>query len=116
MFIETKAKKAIKKNEQIKKSLYNWIMHHPQVLQSPIVNDFLNVKTDGPTEPQLVTKLLLHVSSIELHNNIVSATKDGGLKETRYEDDNIIISDSTLPSLLLPQFKNVVKIQGYVWL
>ena len=91
-------------------------MHHPQVLQSPIVNDFLNVKTDGPTEPQLVTKLLLQVSSRELHNNIVSDTDNGALKEARDEDDNIIISDSILRSLLPPQLKSVTKIQGHVWL
>ena len=52
----------------------------------------------------------------ELYNNLFSATIDGGLKKARYEDDNIIISDSTLHSLLSPQFKNVVKIQGHVWL
>ena len=58
-------------------------MHHPQVVQSPIANDFLKVKIDGYTEPQLVPKLLLQVSVREIHNNIVSATKDGGLKEAR---------------------------------
>ena len=67
-------------NDQIKKSLYNWIMHHPQVVQSPIVNDCLKVKIDGHTEPQLVPKLLLHVSIRELHNNLVSYTDYGGIK------------------------------------
>ena len=47
-------------------------MHHPQVLQSPIVNDFLKVKIYGHTELQLVPKLLFHVSVRELHNNPVS--------------------------------------------
>ena len=46
-------------------------MHHPQVVQSPIENDCLKVKIDGYTEPQLVPKLLLHVSVRELHNNLV---------------------------------------------
>ena len=41
----------------------------------------------------------------ELNNNLVSDTKDGGLKQARYEDDNIIISDSTLRSLFPPQLK-----------
>ena len=41
----------------------------------------------------------------ELHNNLVSSTIDGGLKESRDEDDNIIISDSALRSLLPPQLK-----------
>ena len=43
----------------------------------------------------------------ELHNNLVSATKDGGLKEAIDEDDNILISDYTLRSLLPPQLKKM---------
>ena len=116
MGIEKKRKGKSKISEEIRKSLYNWIIHHPQVLKSPIANDCLKVKSDGYTEPQLVPKHLLRVSVRELHNNIFSATKDGGLKEARDEYDDIIISDSTLRSLLPPRFKNVVKIQGHVWL
>ena len=100
--MKQKRKGHSKIDEQIKKSLYNCIMHHPEVVQSPIVNDCLKVKIDGPTEPQLVSKLLLHVSVRELHKNIVSNVENGGLKEARYEDDNIIISDYTLRSLLPP--------------
>ena len=48
--------------EQINKSLYNWIMHHPQVVQSPIFNDCMKVKIYSYTELQLVPKLLLQVS------------------------------------------------------
>ena len=76
----------------------------------------MKVKIDGYTELQLFPKLLFQVSVRELHNNLVSATKYGGLKEARDEDDNIIISDSTLCLLLPPQFKKIVKIQGSVWL
>ena len=86
-------------------SPYNWIMRHPQVVKSPIVNYFMKVKTDGHTEPQLVPKLLLHVSVRKIHNNLVSNTIDGVLKEARDEDDNIIISDSTLRSLLPPRLR-----------
>ena len=50
-------------NDQIKKSLYNLIMHHPQVVQSPILNNFLKVKIDGYTEFQLVPIFLLQVSA-----------------------------------------------------
>ena len=80
-------------------------MHHPQVVQSPIANYCLMVKLDGYTEPQPVPKLLLHVSVIELHNNLVSATQYDRQKKSRYKDDNIIISDSELYSILPPQFK-----------
>ena len=55
-------------------------MHHPQVVQSPIVNDFLKVKIDGQVEPQLVPKLLLQVFSRELNNNLLSNADNGGLK------------------------------------
>ena len=78
-------------------------MRNPQVVQSPIVNDCLKVKNDDHTEPQLVPKLLLHVTVRELHKHIVSTAIYGGLKEARNEDDNIIISDSTLCSLFTPQ-------------
>ena len=74
-------------------------------MQSQTVDDCIKVKIDGHTEPQLVTKLLLHVSVRELYNNLVSATINGGLKELIDEDDNIIISDSTLISLLTQQLK-----------
>ena len=85
-------------------------------MPSPIANDCLKVKIDGYIEPQPVTKILLQVSVRELHNNLVSTTKDGGLKESRDKDDNILISDSTLRSLLPPKLKNIIKIQGHVWL
>ena len=55
-------------------------MHHPQLVQSPIVNDYLKVELDGRTEPKLVSKLLLQVSVREPHNNLVSDTYNGGLK------------------------------------
>ena len=61
----------------------------------------------GQTEPQLVPKLLLQVSIIELYNSLVSNPNGGGLKDARDEDDNIIISDSTLSSLLPPQLKQI---------
>ena len=70
-----------KTSEEIRKSLYNGIIHLLQVVQSPIENDCLKVKIDGYTEPQPFTKMLFQVSVRELHNNLVSATKYGGLKE-----------------------------------
>ena len=63
--------------------------------------------SDDQTEPQLVPKLLLHVSVRELHNSLVSDPNDGGLKDARYEDGNIIISENTLRSLLPPQLKQM---------
>ena len=82
-------------------------MHHPQVVKSPIFNDFLKVNIDGHTEPQLFPNFLLWVSVQELHKRLVSDTEDGGIKEARDVENNIIISDSTLRSLLSPQFKDI---------
>ena len=59
---------------------------------------------DDQTEPQLVPKHLTRVSVREMHNSLVSDQNNGGLKDTRYEYDYSIISDSTLSSLLPPQF------------
>ena len=80
-------------------------MHHPQVVQSPIVNNFIKVKIDGHAEPKIVPKFLLHVSVRKLRNNLFSNTDNDGLKESRNEDDNTITSDSTLRSPLPPQLK-----------
>ena len=46
----------------------------------------------------------------ELHNILVSDTNGDGLKDARDEYGNIIISDSTLPSLLPPQFKKCLHV------
>ena len=59
-------------NEQVKKYLYNWILQHTQVVQSPIENDFVKVSIDGHCETKLAPKLLLQVSVRELHNSMVS--------------------------------------------
>ena len=104
---KTKRKGHSKINEHIKSNLYAWITRHPQVIQSPISNDCLKVIFDDHTKPQLVPKLLLQVSVRELHNILESDPNNGGLKDAREKDDNIIISDSTLHSLLPFQLKQI---------
>ena len=78
-------------------------MRHPQVAQSPIFKYSLKFNIDGHTRLKIIPELLLQVSVRELHNSLVSEPDDGGLYEARYEQNNIIISDSTLRSLLPPQ-------------
>ena len=58
---------------------------------------------DDQTKSQLVPKLLLQVNVRELHNILVTDTNDVSIKDAMYEDDNIILSDSKLSSLLPPQ-------------
>ena len=90
-------------------------MNNPRVAQSPIVNDCLKVNIDGHNELQLFPKFLLQVSVQKLHNRLVSDTEDGGLKEARDAENNIIISDSTLRSLLPPQLIFFMKIKIHLW-
>ena len=73
--MKQKRKVHLKISEEIKKSLYKWIIHHPQVVKSPIADDCLEVKIEGYTEPQLDSKLLFQLSVREPHNNIFSDTK-----------------------------------------
>ena len=82
-------------------------MNHLQVLQSPILNDCLKVNTDCHTRPQMVPKLLPQISIWEPHNGLVSDPVYGGLKEARDAENNIIIGDYTLPSLLPPQLRKM---------
>ena len=60
------------KNASVKQALYNWVSHHPQVVQSPTDNDCLKVSIDGQNEKQLFPKLLLNVDVRELHNSMAS--------------------------------------------
>ena len=55
----------------------------------------------------MVLKLLSQVSVQELYNSTVSTSEEVGLNEARDADNNIIISDSTLPNILPPQLKNM---------
>ena len=103
--LKQKQKGNEKINDRKNKSLYNWIIHHPQVVQLQIINDGLKLNIDVKTEPQFVPKLLLQVSVRELHNSLISDTSDGGIKEARDTENNIVIRDSTLHSLFTSQLK-----------
>ena len=76
-------------------------------MQSPISNDCFKVSLDGHYESKLVSKLLLQVSVQEFHNGMVSNPGEGGHKEARDAENNIIISDSTLRSIIPPQLKRM---------
>ena len=76
-------------------------------MQYPIANDCLKVSIEGHSEPQLVPKLLMQFSIQELHNIMVSPPEEGLRKDSRDADNNIIISDSTLRSILPTQPKKI---------
>ena len=62
---------------------------------------------DSNCETQMVTKLILQVSDWENCNRIVIPPEEGGLKEARDEENNIIISNSTLGNIMTPQVKKM---------
>ena len=62
---------------------------------------------DGHSEPKLVPKLLLKISVRKLHNSMVIPPEQGGLKEARDADNNIIISYFTLQYILPLQLKKI---------
>ena len=101
---------------QIEKSLYSWIINDPKVVQSLIFNDCLKVNINGHTRPQIVPKGLLQVSIQEIHNSLVSDPVDSGTKEKRDAENNIIISDSTLRSLLSSQSIFFINMHSHLWL
>ena len=49
-------------NQKVIETLYHWILHHPQVVQSPIEKNYPYASIDGKAKKQLIPKLLLQVS------------------------------------------------------
>ena len=70
-------------------------------------NDSLKVNIYGHTRPKIVPKLLLQVSIREILNSLVSDPNDGGIKEARDAENNIIINYYTLRSLFPPELKKM---------
>ena len=97
----------IKINERLRKSLYNWILQNLQVVKYTIANDCHKISIDGPSESQSAPKCLLQVCFRELRKSMVSTPEEIGLKESKYADNSIIISDFTLQSILPHQLKNM---------
>ena len=62
---------------------------------------------NGHSEKQMAPKLLLQVSAQELHNKMVSTLEEGGLKEARDEENNIIIRNHTPCNILPTKLKNM---------
>ena len=63
-----KRRKQTNINERVKEYIYSWIIQYPQVVEYPIANDHLKVSIDGHFELQVVPKLLIQVSVLELHD------------------------------------------------
>ena len=76
-------------------------------MQSPIADYCIKVSIGGHYELKLVTKLLLQVFIRKLHNIMVSPLKEGGIRQARDTNNNIIIRDYTLYTILPPPLKKM---------
>jgi hypothetical protein len=85
----------------VKLKLRSWIVNHPHVIRSPIVNDTLLVRNPITSLKERVGKLLLEIPVRELHNDLIETPEKGGLAEA-WKDGKVIISDSNL-RILLPK-------------
>ena len=88
-----------KVSPSLRKKVVDWILKHPNVVQSPICNDKVFVKNRSTGEKEKVTKLLLECSVRELHNDLISPPPTG-LKEAVGPNGDTLISDTRLCSLL----------------
>ena len=74
--------------------------------QYPITRDTLFIADAYSKVKRRVTKLLLECSMRQLHNDIIASPDDGGLIGARHAKKNhVIISDTMLRSLALPQLR-----------
>ena len=98
-------RKYSKVSEEVKDGLKKWIINHPSVTESPLMNDTLIIK-DKEKKKIRVPKLLLSISVRELHNQMIRPVHDGGFAGSRDGNGDVIISDTALryflPSNLRP--------------
>jgi hypothetical protein len=94
---------------EIREKLDQWILGHPQVIQSPITNDTLLLRDRETGVVTRVPKLLLEIPIRELHNDLIASPESGGLAEARDAKGDVIISDSMLRCLLPPQLRKMTE-------
>ena len=105
--LRTKKKKECSKiTPDLKERLVQWMIAHPNVIQSPIVKDTILV--DGvPTQ-----KLLREISIRELHNMLVMPEIDGGLKGATEANGKVVVSDTSFTRIIkkyLPQLRRATE-------
>jgi hypothetical protein len=74
-----------------------WVRDHSMVQECPNVNDTLLVKDPITGLKTRVRKLLLYIPVRELHNDLLGK---GGLPEARDSNQNVLISDTRLRTIL----------------
>ena len=93
-----------------KEAIVSWVRQHENVVTSPIYSETLQVKRPGSSEKHRVPKLLLEIPVRELHNLLVAPTYQGGLAQSRDEENKILCSDTTLRRIIrrdLPELRRM---------
>jgi hypothetical protein len=76
-----KRKGCTKVNKELEEKVLSFIENNPNMVQSPIMNDYVSVKDKSDPIVHKVPKLLLQITIRELHNNLIhdlpEACKDG---------------------------------------
>ena len=70
--------------------IVKWFKDHPNVIQSPIVNDSILVNGERKQ------KLLRELSIREMHNEMLLPVDSGGVGCVRDVDGNVLVSDTSL--------------------
>ena len=94
---------------QIRAALRKWILEHPDVVESPIVNDTLKVRNpDTGKKDKIVAKQLRMISVRDLHNDLLKPVNEGGF-ENAYKDGKVLISDTMLRTLMPEEMRKMTE-------
>ena len=102
-----KRKGKLKISPEVVEAVCQYIVHHENVIHSPIANDSLLIKLPGMAVKSRVGKLLLEIPIRELHNQMVA---EDGLNEAQNSAGQALISDTTLRKIIkeqLPQLRRL---------
>jgi hypothetical protein len=96
-----------KVSPEIRVKLLEWLLGHPNVVESPIAGETIWVRNLETGEREQVAKLLLQITIRELHNDMLLSPEKGGFKEAKDEVGNVLISDTALRALLPEQVRRM---------
>ena len=99
-----KSKGWTKVNKELEEKVHSFIENHLNIVQSPLMNDYVSVKDKAnPSVVHKLPKLLLPVSIQELHNDLIEQLPEvckGGIP---------LVSDTKLRKMMPPQVKKMTE-------
>ena len=101
-------KSKVRVTKEVIKAVQEWVLKHPEVVQSPLVNDTLLVPDEDGVK-QRVPKHLLRISVWELHNDLMNRDERVGCPAAYDADGNLIISDTTLRNIMPKNVKRITE-------